>query len=508
MAEPTPSELLVLNCIIYADGNGPKAKDSIYQWASELNNDPKRLDAVADSHPAEISSKEFRKLIATILANKDVYGQMTVVDVSESPGNPKSASPEDGPQIINATIDYGGKPIILFKGTTGDLEWRDNGMGGYAGVTDTVQQMAALAYFRQQMSLYPGQTAIVTGHSKGGNKAQYVGVLAGDQVDQVYSFDGQGFNQPFMLKYADLIKQNSWKITNISNQNDYVNILFNALTGSHQLYLNSPAANGGWWIGNWVKRWHSPVTMFNLKDSTFSLDLSQASDTPSKLMGELDGFITFAQGHMSEHDFAYLCYFLVSKFMTDPGDYGVPQDMPDGFKLRLLSLVKNYLENEGIDPQDVIWKTPGIFSMLTVIPVLGPVIGSSKVSLAIILAAIPSTGYASVPRDYSDEVKQRLMALADEVAAEPWWDFRKWDIWYRIDRYVFGGVDFAKDETERQTYYRKMIDINGTSRAEIERIFADVKTAEGTFASDNQNRTSHAEAILSKLRAIAGRIPA
>ncbi|MFR2938192.1 Mbeg1-like protein [Faecalibacillus intestinalis] len=37
----------------------------------------------------------------------------------------------------------------------------------------------------------------VTGHSKGGNKAQYVGVLKGDEIEHIYAFDGQDLGKHF-----------------------------------------------------------------------------------------------------------------------------------------------------------------------------------------------------------------------------------------------------------------------------------------------------------------------
>ena len=48
---------------------------------------------------------------------------------------------------------------------------------------------------------------------KGGNKAQYVGILS-DKVDRVLSLDGQGFSKEFVEKYQDLIDKNRHKIRN------------------------------------------------------------------------------------------------------------------------------------------------------------------------------------------------------------------------------------------------------------------------------------------------------
>ena len=48
--------------------------------------------------------------------------------------------------VVNATFTDHGKPIVVFKGTSGAAESRDNGEGGYANVTDTVSQQDALTY--------------------------------------------------------------------------------------------------------------------------------------------------------------------------------------------------------------------------------------------------------------------------------------------------------------------------------------------------------------------------
>ena len=63
---------------------------------------------------------------------------------------------------------------VVYRGT-GDGEWLDNGIGMTSAVT--IQQKKALSYFEEAMeALEPGSgcRVIVTGHSKGGNKAQFV----------------------------------------------------------------------------------------------------------------------------------------------------------------------------------------------------------------------------------------------------------------------------------------------------------------------------------------------
>lgn len=111
---------------------------------------------------------------------------------------------------------------VIFRGTGNELEWRDNGEGGY--LSDTECQKAATAYIAQLPENF-GHSMTVSGHSKGGNKAQYVTVTT-DRIERCVSFDGQGFSKQFLEKYASEIKSKQDRITSISASNDYVNILF------------------------------------------------------------------------------------------------------------------------------------------------------------------------------------------------------------------------------------------------------------------------------------------
>src|SRR5699024_5439411 len=106
-------------------------------------------------------------------------------------------------------------------------------LGGYSKVSDTEQQEAAVEYFERMMDIKPNHVnkIYVTGHSKGGNKAQYVGVKRGDKIDHVYSFDDQNFNDTFAFKYNRELGRYKDKITNISNKYDFVNILFPRISG-------------------------------------------------------------------------------------------------------------------------------------------------------------------------------------------------------------------------------------------------------------------------------------
>jgi len=121
-------------------------------------------------------------------------------------------------------VDDGNNATVVFRGTTTTKEWNDNGQGAYE--YDTIQQIDALNYINSLSY----NNIIVTGHSKGGNKAQYVTVLS-PKISNCVSINGQGFSNEFISKYKDQINKNKSKIISINGKYDYINCLFNSIAG-------------------------------------------------------------------------------------------------------------------------------------------------------------------------------------------------------------------------------------------------------------------------------------
>ncbi len=120
-------------------------------------------------------------------------------------------------------VDQDGNATVIFRGTATTKEWDDNGKGAYE--YDTQEQIEALKYINSLE--YTDIT--VTGHSKGGNKAQYVAIFS-PKVGRCVSIDGQGFSKEFISKYEDKIEENKKKIISINAKYDYVNCLFNSIS--------------------------------------------------------------------------------------------------------------------------------------------------------------------------------------------------------------------------------------------------------------------------------------
>lgn len=161
-----------------------------------------------------------------------------------------------------------GTASVVFKGT-GDGEWIDNGEGlsgipeenvytlfsRSGDIIDNIavrddyasdQQAEALNWFNKfaaKERWNSDSKIIVSGHSKGGNKAQFV-TMHSDLVDACYSFAGQGFSpealHSFQNRYGEEFEKRRNRIYSFSADNDYVNILGSRLVPpSHIFYVES-----------------------------------------------------------------------------------------------------------------------------------------------------------------------------------------------------------------------------------------------------------------------------
>ena len=160
--------------------------------------------------------------------------------------------------------DPTGAVHIVFAGT-GAGEWIDNGEG-LSGVPEynlyakydkmgkllyttpapndyaTDQQAEALNWFNKlcaQNNWNETTPLTVSGHSKGGNKAQFVAVNS-PLVTDCYSFDGQGFSPEaiamFKSHFPDYETRRS-RIYSISADNDYVNVLGERLVPEENIFF-------------------------------------------------------------------------------------------------------------------------------------------------------------------------------------------------------------------------------------------------------------------------------
>lgn len=172
-----------------------------------------------DSTKDYTGGKKWAAIIRQIKSDPDLYS-LDIVNKDDSV-----------PAICFNDPDDPEHAVVVFRGTSGKDEWIDNAIG--LGVSDTERQKAALDYIEN----LPYDSITVAGHSKGGNKAQYVTVLS-DKVDRCISMDGQGFSQVFLDKYYAEIRKKGHCIKNYYLEGDFVSILMFPAPGADQICID------------------------------------------------------------------------------------------------------------------------------------------------------------------------------------------------------------------------------------------------------------------------------
>jgi len=151
------------------------------------------------------------------------------------------------------SVDENENPVdlyVAYRGT-GDMRWYDNGEG-LACVSTPYQENGSkfFDYVAENFNNASGiedLNVVVTGHSKGGNIAQFTTLFAKNAylIDSCNSVDGQGFS-PEAIEYIKdkygeaYYQQQVQKMTSICGNNDYVNGLgITVIPQEKTIYINS-----------------------------------------------------------------------------------------------------------------------------------------------------------------------------------------------------------------------------------------------------------------------------
>lgn len=137
---------------------------------------------------------------------------------------------------------------VSYRGT-GDGRWYDNG-DAFSKEYSPYQQDAA-AYFDSVMDtlgVTDETNVYVTGHSKGGNQAQFVTLASQNAylVDKCISMDGEGFSPEAISYFKELYGEDFYneqleKMYGICGDNDYVNVLgIKVIPEDHTVYIKTP----------------------------------------------------------------------------------------------------------------------------------------------------------------------------------------------------------------------------------------------------------------------------
>lgn len=207
-------ELILLNNLIYLEWDAEDGENlfSIINNILEEDNLKKLMEKMSNCI-GTMTEKEWINIL-TIILNDSNMENLTVCNIENDISGMRAAC-----FIYDDDTAY-----VVFRGTSTIKEWEDNGQGAYE--YDTKQQIYALNYINK----LDYENIIVSGHSKGGNKAQYVTVKC-PKIKKCVSINGQGFSNEFIEKYNKEIRRNKEKIVAINSKYDYVNCLFNTIAG-------------------------------------------------------------------------------------------------------------------------------------------------------------------------------------------------------------------------------------------------------------------------------------
>ena len=213
------------------------------------------LERVYVMRKDEWKDEEKRQMrIMTSVVNRNNYLAKTIVkDVIYSPKG----------LTAGCFLHPDGDVSIVYRGT-GTGEWVDNGEG-LSGVAQTntyitydsngnelrrslvrdhatFQQAEALNWFNMvcaKNNWNEHTHIIVSGHSKGGNKAQFV-TIHSDFVDECFTFHAQGFSpesiRSFKKQYGEKFKPRQEKIMSFASENDCVHSLGHKLCSWNRIY--------------------------------------------------------------------------------------------------------------------------------------------------------------------------------------------------------------------------------------------------------------------------------
>ena len=240
-------------------------------------------------------NSKLKKLFPTIAEEKDSEGKdselkaqlkkITLVSQSMVDGNISK-----GELIACSFKTEDGSLYVAYRGT-GDGKWVDNGVA-MANNNSLMQRRAGeyFDYVMEQKGITYNGNLIVTGHSKGGNSAQYVALTSkyADRITSVYSIDGQGFSNKAIentktIRGEDFYNSQIDKMYSINGHNDYVHELGNVIIkAENTIFIKSTSGDG-------FKEWHELGGLF-AKDEwklNFSIDADNVASVEQGSFGKL-----------------------------------------------------------------------------------------------------------------------------------------------------------------------------------------------------------------------------
>lgn len=499
----TEEQILLLNNLIYRDefSNPTKFKKNEGQTVGEI------LKNISNSPQQTLTEEEWDAIYD--MARNDT-GDPSILDLRVT----NMYYEEDTGAKMACFVDESGQAYAVFAGT-GANEWRDDCVAGT--MPDSPQQIKALEWFEN----LPFEDIVVSGHSKGGNKAMYVAIVS-DKAWECYAFDGEGFSQEFYDKYKALIEQKMKSIHLRASYRDFVNVLLITIAGDIKYIVNDDGiSNAG--------EYHAPNALFLYKDGKIQYAIGIGDNTtqdPSMEM--LNRFTLYLLENATEAE-KILALSVLGELLTQflGGKKGVVrEDIVDMFGVEAIEIIIRYLtaylqELKVSDPVtylkyrnsfgDFIGDATGggfwefILGNIILEPIgkeiLFDKLADGTIEKAYKIAQFFMGGNVR-GRDFSQSIKETMINAAKETEEEKWWNVKRWDCWYKVEKF-FGGMQWDQYTAKVDEYYRKLIDINDASVKDIEKIFDEVYGIDSKFAVTVCQSTNGLESnVLNKLTVI------
>jgi hypothetical protein len=174
------------------------------------------------------NSEEKTKLMS-IVANSPDIGALKIVDTSWSSGGYGTSS-KSGGMYATTFASSNGDVYVAYRGT-GNGNWAYNAVA-YGAERSEMQQWSLDYFNKTVLENFEGQSKknlYVTGHSQGGNNAQFVTLFSSysDYITYCYSMDGPGFSEEVVAEAKRLWGEAYYelqleKIYAFNGEKDYV----------------------------------------------------------------------------------------------------------------------------------------------------------------------------------------------------------------------------------------------------------------------------------------------
>ena len=199
--------------------------------------------------------------------------------------------------------------------------------------------------------------------------------------DDIYSDNSNGTGIDNDNNYNKEIENNKYKIFNICNEYDYVNIIMHSV--SNKIFIKSVTN-----IGNEDNRYskiihrlggvHSPYSMFKKENGILTLnDVVEQSE----IMKNLEKLFEYYNANMKEEDNQFM-YYRMSLLMMKSGKEVFGEECPiapKGFSRRFIKLTRDFTKNEsGLDSSEIINLFKPILSDIGSIIIKGKISENSR----------------------------------------------------------------------------------------------------------------------------------